>query len=86
MVVAVVGHFERDNLLIACIPWDRKVFSQLCEFSGEEEEQVRAKVQTLTDSVQLSQATAIVFHLNIFKAILTLPDSYPANGKIIIQL
>ena len=39
LVVAVVGHFERDNLLIACIPWDRKVFSQLCEFSGEEEEE-----------------------------------------------
>ena len=51
IVVGVVGHFERDNLLIACIPWDRKVFSQLCEFSGEEE-LVRAKVQTLSDSVR----------------------------------
>ena len=48
--VGVVGHFERDNLLIACIPWDRKVFSQLCEFNAEKEEEeepeVQAKVQT----------------------------------------
>ena len=50
----VVGHFERDNLLIACIPWDRKVFSQLCEVLKEEEFGLKFRRQ------QQQQATAKV--------------------------